>query len=98
MRLVGTTHFAAPFTIIPGHLVAAESPLARTLSVKEVVQLAMRENPQRLIARLLVNQRVQDQTISRSALLPRPDCRPGISTCKASAADRIPHGSARSSQ
>jgi outer membrane protein len=56
-------------------LVSAEPPTARPISIKEAVQLAMRQNPQRLIARLVVSQRKADQTIARSALLPQAELR-----------------------
>jgi outer membrane protein TolC len=39
--------------------------------MKEAVQLAMQQNPQRLIARLAVNERREDKTIVQSALLPQ---------------------------
>ena len=41
--------------------------------MKEPVQLAMQQNPQRLIARLAVNERREDKTIAQSALLPQVD-------------------------
>lgn len=49
----------------------AETAAARPLSMKEAVQLAMQQNPQRLIARLAVNERREDKTIAQSALLPQ---------------------------
>jgi outer membrane protein TolC len=47
------------------------NPAALPLSMKETVQLAMQQNPQRLIARLAVNERRQDKTITQSALVPQ---------------------------
>ena len=49
----------------------AETAAAWPLSMKEAVQLAMQQNPQRLIARLVVNERREDKTIAQSALLPQ---------------------------
>src|ERR1700746_1403268 len=50
---------------------SAETADARPLSMKEAVQLAMQQNPHRLIARLTVNERREDKTIAQSALLPQ---------------------------
>jgi outer membrane protein len=47
----------------------ATGPLQLTL--KEAVQLALKQNPQRIIARLLVSESDRDSQIARSALLPQ---------------------------
>jgi hypothetical protein len=39
--------------------------------MKDAVQLALRQNPQRLIARLIVSERNQDKNIAQSAILPQ---------------------------
>src|SRR5260370_36021321 len=49
----------------------ADRPRPRTLSIREAVQLALQQNPQRLIAELAVRQSREDQTIARAALLPQ---------------------------
>jgi outer membrane protein len=41
------------------------------LSLKEAVQLALKQNPQRIIARLMVSESDRDSQIARSALLPQ---------------------------
>jgi hypothetical protein len=55
------------------HFASAQSPAARPISIKDAVRLALRQNPQRLIAGLIVSERKEDQTIARSALLPQAE-------------------------
>lgn len=43
------------------------------LTLKQAVDLALRENPRRLIARLLVNEAMQKKDVARAALLPQAD-------------------------
>jgi outer membrane protein len=71
MRLTGRALRGSLCLTVACCLVSAEPPTARPISIKEAVQLALRQNPQRLIARLVVSQRKADQTIARSALLPQ---------------------------
>jgi len=47
------------------------SPLSLRLTLREAVQLALKENPQRIIARLLVSESDRNSQIARSALLPQ---------------------------
>jgi outer membrane protein len=54
-------------------LASAQAPTARPISIKDAVRLALRQNPQRLIAGLVVSERKEDRTIARSALLPQAD-------------------------
>jgi outer membrane protein len=77
MRLIGRALRGSLCLTVACRLVSAESPTARPISIKEAVQLALRQNPQRLIARLVVSQRNADQTIARSALLPQAELRAG---------------------
>lgn len=50
---------------------ATTSPGALPLNLKEAVQLALKQNPQRLIAQLLVSESDHNSQIARSALLPQ---------------------------
>src|SRR5215470_5320352 len=56
-------------------LADAEPPRARPLSLKEAVQLALQQNPDRLIAGLALSQQKEERTIARSALLPQASLR-----------------------
>src|SRR5271154_267214 len=49
----------------------ATSPGSLPLTLKEAVQLALKQNPQRIIARLLVSESDRNSQIARSALLPQ---------------------------
>jgi outer membrane protein len=50
---------------------SASSTGALQLTLKEAVQLALKQNPQRIIARLLVSESDRNSQIARSALLPQ---------------------------
>ena len=52
---------------------AGPPPAQLQLTLKEVVQLALKQNPQRVIARLLVFESERNSQIARSALLPQAD-------------------------
>src|SRR5208282_4023506 len=49
----------------------AGSPSTLHLTLKEAVQWALKQNPQRLIAQLLVSESDRNSQIARSALLPQ---------------------------
>jgi outer membrane protein len=71
MRALGSLLLSYLGLAIACNCASAETPAARPLSMKEAVQLAMEQNPQRLIASLVVNERRKDKTIAQSALLPQ---------------------------
>jgi outer membrane protein len=71
MRALGSLLLGYLGLAIACNCASAETAAARPLSMKEAVQLAMQQNPQRLIARLAVNERREDKTIAQSALLPQ---------------------------
>ena len=71
MRALGSLLLGYLGLAIACNCASAETAAARPLSMKEAVQLAMQQNPQRLIARLAVNERGEDKTIAQSALLPQ---------------------------
>ena len=71
MRALGSLLFGYLGLAIGCHCANAQSPAGRPLSMKDAVQLALRQNPQRLIARLIVGERNQDKNIAQSALLPQ---------------------------
>ena len=52
-------------------LAQAQSPPVQRLTIKEAVQLALRQNPQLLIAELAAGERDQQQRVALSALLPQ---------------------------
>jgi outer membrane protein TolC len=51
----------------------AGSPAVVRLTLKDTVQLALKQNPQRIIARILVYESERNSQIARSALLPQAD-------------------------
>ena len=55
---------------LPAQQVPAASPALARLTLKETVQLALKQNPQRIIARILVYESDRNSQIARSALLP----------------------------
>ena len=71
MRALGSLLFGYLGLAIGCHCANAQSPAGRPLSMKDAVQLALRQNPQRLIARLIVSERNQDKNIAQSAILPQ---------------------------
>ena len=71
MRALSSLLFGYLGLAIVCNCASAETAATRPLSMKEAVQLAMQQNPQRLIARLAVNERREDKTIAQSALLPQ---------------------------
>jgi hypothetical protein len=71
MRALGSRLLGYLGLVIVCNCASAETAAARPLSMKEAVQLAMQQNPQRLIVRLAVNERREDKTIAQSELLPR---------------------------
>jgi outer membrane protein len=71
MRALGSLLLGYLGLAIACNCASAQTAAARPLSMKEAVQLAMQQNPQRLIARLAVNERREDKTIAQSALLPQ---------------------------
>ena len=71
MRALGSLLLGYLGLAIACNCASAETAAARPLSMKEAVQLGMQQNPQRLIARLAVNERREDKTIAQSALLPQ---------------------------
>jgi outer membrane protein len=71
MRALGSLLLGYLGLAIACNCASAQTAAARPLSMKEAVQLAMQQNPQRLIARLAVNERHEDKTIAQSALLPQ---------------------------
>lgn len=56
---------------LPGGKLAHPSSLTVALSMKQAVQLALKENPRLLIARLLVDEKNQDRAAALAALLPQ---------------------------
>jgi outer membrane protein len=70
MRALGSLLLGYLGLAIACNCASAQTAAARPLSMKEAVQLAMQQNPQRLIAHLAVNERREDKTIAQSALLP----------------------------
>src|SRR5450755_4875710 len=56
--------------VMPQQATAASSAVVH-LSLKEAVQLALKQNPQRLIAQILVLESDRNSQIARSALLPQ---------------------------
>jgi outer membrane protein len=71
MRVIGRALCGSLCLALASHLAYADPPTARPLSIKEAVQLAMQQNPQRLVAHLIVSQREEDQSIALSSLLPQ---------------------------
>jgi outer membrane protein TolC len=71
MRALGSLLLGYLGLAIACNCASAQTAATRPLSMKEAVQLAMQQNPQRLIARLAVNERREDKTIAQSALLPQ---------------------------
>jgi outer membrane protein TolC len=64
----------APFPLASfGQQTAASSSGTVQLTLKQAVQLALRQNPQRVIARLLVFESDRNSQIARSPLLPHAD-------------------------
>jgi outer membrane protein len=58
---------------MPAQQAPARSPAVVHLTLKEAVQLALKQNPQRIIAQLLVLESDRNSQIARSALLPQAD-------------------------
>src|SRR6202041_2252113 len=58
---------------LPAQQAPAGSPTVARLTLKETVQLALKQNPQRIIARILVYESDRNSQIARSALLPQAD-------------------------
>src|ERR1700722_2448609 len=56
---------------LPAQQAPAGSPTVARLTLKETVQLALKQNPQRIIARILVYESDRNSQIARSALLPQ---------------------------
>jgi outer membrane protein len=71
MRAFGSLLLGYLGLAIGCHCANAQSPAGRPLSMKDAIQLALRQNPQRLIARLIVSEKNQDKNIAQSALLPQ---------------------------
>jgi len=71
MRALGSLLLGYLGLAIGCHCANAQSPTGRPLSMKDAVKLALRQNPQRLIARLIVSEKNQDKNIAQSALLPQ---------------------------
>ena len=74
-RPIGKVLVASSCLAIACRPASARSPAARPLNIKEAVQLALRQNPQRLSASLAVSDRKEGQTIAHCCL--RPDSRRG---------------------
>jgi outer membrane protein TolC len=75
--------------------VGAEAPALRSLSIKDAVQLALEQNPRRLIAALAVRQGRENQTIARAALLPQAFVRAaqGVRSYNVQTVTEAPHPS-----
>jgi hypothetical protein len=71
MRVLGSVLLGYLGLAIACNCASAETPAARPLSMKEAVQLAMQQNPQRLIARLAVNERREDKPLLNQPFCPR---------------------------
>jgi outer membrane protein len=71
MRALGSLLLGCLGLAIGCHCANAQSAAGRPLNMKDAVQLALRQNPQRLIARLIVSEKNQDKNIVQSALLPQ---------------------------
>ena len=71
MRALGSLLLGYLGLAIGCHCANAQFPAGRPLSMKDAVQLALRQNPQRLIARLIVSEKNQDKNITQSVLLPQ---------------------------
>jgi hypothetical protein len=71
MRALGRVLLGYLGLAIGCHCANAEPPTAYPLRMKEAVQFALRQNPKRLIARLIVSEKNQDKNIVQSALLPQ---------------------------
>src|SRR3984893_6336947 len=71
MRALGSLLLGYLGLAIGCHCANAQSLAGRPLSMKEAVQLALRQNPRRLIARLIVSEKNHDKDIAQSALLPQ---------------------------
>ena len=56
---------------LPAQQAPAGSPTVARLTLKETVQMALKQNPQRIIARILVYESDRNSQIARSALLPQ---------------------------
>jgi outer membrane protein len=56
---------------------AASTPRVMQLTLKDAVLLAMKQNPQRILAQLLVSESDHNRQIARSALLPQADLAAG---------------------
>ena len=52
---------------------ATQPPAAVRLTLKDAVQLALKQNPQRVIAQILISESDRNSQIARSALLPQAD-------------------------
>lgn len=52
---------------------ATQPPAALRLTLKDAVQLALKQNPQRVIAQILISESDRNSQIARSALLPQAD-------------------------
>lgn len=75
--LLRCTGLFAAFWFLP-HCCPAQSsapgqPVSLRLSLKEAVEMAMKQNPERLIARVLAAQADRDRQIALSALLPQAE-------------------------
>src|SRR6266403_6257883 len=79
MRALGSLLLGYLGLAVGCHCANAQTPAGRPLSMKDAVQLALRQNPQRLIARLIVTERDKDKNIVQSALLPQIDVLAGDS-------------------
>ena len=64
---------ASPPSGMPAQQAPARSPAVVHFTLKEAVQLALKQNPQRIIAQLLVLESDRNSQIARSALLPQAD-------------------------
>jgi outer membrane protein len=57
----------------PAQQQPASAPAPLQLTLKQAVQLALKQNPQRVIAKLLISESDRNSQIARSALLPHAD-------------------------
>src|ERR1700721_4211085 len=56
---------------LPAQQAPAGSPMVARLTLKETVQMALKQNPQRIIARILVYESDRNSQIAKAALLPQ---------------------------
>ena len=63
----------SPYSAVPQTTNTSGATATVPLSLRQAVEMALRENPRQVIARLLVNEAVEKKDVARAALLPQAD-------------------------